>query len=458
MSSLRKKLTVFTTCKPFVGENGVMQRNAMATWQALDCPAILVGIEAGVDEQARKLGATNLRENAYHDSGMPYVNDVFAKAQQAIETPFCCYINSDILLPAHTVNAVQLLLTSTDVPDAFLLTSRRRNIPLCGELPESELARNEHLSSLDNQYGSWDSSTAVDFFLFPTGMFVDLPPFLFGRMQWDNWLLWKASDLGARVIDASLDMHLLHPIHGYAADGTNWLIRAHSDDAAANRDLAGGNSLTIDGALSDVLEDGTVKPAGSTELAKIKAACQPDPRKELGSGLVNLVQNFDHLSPQEIVDFCRTLLWRAGYFFPTLLETNPSPEDLKHLQNKLDRGTSEHDKALLLQGMVGGSMLDVLGEQASEQRPFLVWGAGAAGEKVIDFLTTNNLPIAGVLDSNLAIEGTEVRSLPVRHPDAALAPELHGQKPFVLIASMYAREIAEALEQRGYTFKQDYLG
>ena len=39
---------------------------------------------------------------------------------------------------------------------------------------------------------------------------------LIGRLWWDNWLVWKAGDLGAAVVDASPRILAVHQNHGYA--------------------------------------------------------------------------------------------------------------------------------------------------------------------------------------------------------------------------------------------------
>ena len=53
-----KMLTFFTTAKPFVGRNGVIQRNALKSWMLVhpDAEVILFGDDEGSAEVAKKLG------------------------------------------------------------------------------------------------------------------------------------------------------------------------------------------------------------------------------------------------------------------------------------------------------------------------------------------------------------------------------------------------------------------
>ena len=51
-------ITFFTTAKPFTGHNGIIQRNALASWTRVcpDAEVILFGDEEGAAETARELG------------------------------------------------------------------------------------------------------------------------------------------------------------------------------------------------------------------------------------------------------------------------------------------------------------------------------------------------------------------------------------------------------------------
>lgn len=458
MSSLSQQLTIFTTCKPFKGDIGVMQRNALETWRDLACPIIIVGTEQGVREHASQIGATHVADNRYHTSGMPYVNDVFSLAQNTVTTPYCCYINADILLPPNVGETLTTFLLAINQTSPFLLTARRRNVPLNKALPDDQEARKAELRCLDTEYGTWDSSSAVDFFLFPTGMFTDLPSFLFGRMQWDNWLLWKAREMGAQIIDASFDMHLLHPIHGYAGDGTNWLIRAHGEDAAANRQLAGENSLDISGACNRILRNGILQESNQADMTMLEAHCRPEPDKELKAGLACLTLPNAPEGPEELVDFCRTLLWRSGYFFPSLLDAGALNADVEAAMSLARSDKPVDEKARGLERLVSSKFLRILKKRHNSRRPIFIWGAGTAGLKVLDFLAANEIQPSGFLDSNRELSGKKVRSFPVAHPDDILPGDDGLARPFVLVASMYAKEIAKTLEKKGFTFKQDYMG
>ena len=56
--------------------------------------------------------------------------------------------------------------------------------------------------------------------MFTRGLFADLPPFAIGRPGYDPWLIWRAADLGADVIDATNFLWAIHQRHDYSHVGS----------------------------------------------------------------------------------------------------------------------------------------------------------------------------------------------------------------------------------------------
>jgi hypothetical protein len=80
----------------------------------------------------------------------------------------------------------------------------------------------------------------VDFFVFRKGLYDEVPPLVVGRSYWDHWLVWKALERGANVVDATNFMMAVHQNHGYGyhpqgKQGTN-----EDELARRNIELAGG--------------------------------------------------------------------------------------------------------------------------------------------------------------------------------------------------------------------------
>jgi hypothetical protein len=63
------------------------------------------------------------------------------------------------------------------------------------------------------QSGVLHQDAGIDYFAYRKGMWGDLPPFSLGRWSWDNWLVWRALNLGVPVIDATAVATAIHQNH-----------------------------------------------------------------------------------------------------------------------------------------------------------------------------------------------------------------------------------------------------
>jgi hypothetical protein len=69
----------------------------------------------------------------------------------------------------------------------------------------------------------------IDWFLFTRGLFAELPPFAIGRPGYDPWLIWKAAELGADVVDATAAVPAVHQRHDYRHVGTREAVFTGSE-------------------------------------------------------------------------------------------------------------------------------------------------------------------------------------------------------------------------------------
>ncbi len=103
-----RMFTVYTMLKPFKGYIGTIQRNALRSWTLLrPRPEIIMfGVEEGVAEAAREVGAIHIphvKRNAY---GTALVNDIFARAEREASNDLLCFINADIIVMSDFTEAV----------------------------------------------------------------------------------------------------------------------------------------------------------------------------------------------------------------------------------------------------------------------------------------------------------------------------------------------------------------
>jgi hypothetical protein len=202
------------------------------------CEIILYGDAEGGREAAEKFRLSydgDIRKNEY---GTPYLNDVFSKAQQAARNQLLCYVNCDIILTADLLNAVSMV---ERFKKRFLLSGRRWDL-LVDEPLDFSPGWQERLMAVVDKYGRSQPPSAMDYFVFSKGLWVDIPPFALGRTAWDNWLVFKARTQNIPVIDASEVVKAVHQAHDYShcqgGKGGIW----GGPEAEYNLCLAGGLS------------------------------------------------------------------------------------------------------------------------------------------------------------------------------------------------------------------------
>jgi len=453
-----KNITFFTTCKPFQGEAAILQENALMSWKRLGVPIIICGDEAGAKEMANKIGAQHIADINRNEQGTPYIKSIFSAAEKASKTPFLAYLNADIIVRQDVLKAMEAISKNFASQDPFLMTCRRRNIPLGFLLPGKENDCSATLSSLDQNYGSFDQSNAIDLFFFRRGLFDDIIPLVIGHMQWDNWLLWYAKYKGASIIDASWDAVLLHPIHGYYSDGSGLQQRSQGKEAAHNRLVAAGNSIDLNTATTHLLMNGDCHARTEQNYKRLRALCKPDPDKELRASLKSLSETIRDRNEGELLDCCRTVLWRLGQFFPflensTLTHSHVS-EGITSSLTLLDK--NDPSAALnILQDLVCDTFLKRVRLKQELGRPIYIRGSGLAGQHMLTFLKRHLVKVAAFLDEDKKKAGTIIHGVPVmNHPREGYP----GPSPYIVIASMYMAEITTAYAAQNLQFHEDYTG
>ena len=123
----------------------------------------------------------------------------------------------------------------------------------------------------------------MDWFVFPAGLFGEVPPFAIGRAGFDNWLVWKARQVGV-VVDATNDVRAVHQPHGYEHVEGGMDEAYYGEEAARNLELAGGKGhvYTLHDA-SHVLRDGKLRP--QPRRAPALARERPQARLEVGKAM-----------------------------------------------------------------------------------------------------------------------------------------------------------------------------
>ncbi len=235
----------------------MIQRNALKSWTLLrpDVDVILFGDDAGAAETARDLGLRHEPEVARNRFGTKRLDAMFLRAQEIARHDVLCYCNCDIVLLQDFCAA---LARVRGAHRRFLVVGRRWDTDITEPLDFADAAWQRRAEALAHERGVQQPGWSIDYFAFPRGLYAQMPALVIGRVWWDHWLVWKAREQGAEVVDASEVVTAIHQNHGYAYHPQGVHGVWNDEQAAENYRLAGGrwHLRTIDDATHILGADG----------------------------------------------------------------------------------------------------------------------------------------------------------------------------------------------------------
>jgi hypothetical protein len=208
-------LTFFTTAKPFEGHVGIIQRNAIRSWQRLhpDVEIILMGDDAGAAEACAEMGLRHIPTVRRNQYGTKYLADIYDQAQAAARHELVCHINCDIILVAEFLRAVR---QAAALDKRFLMAGRRWDVDVTAPIDFADREWERRIVDLAVKTNRQRPPQWIDYFVFSRGLYAgQVPAFVIGRPGWDNWLLWYPLSLGVPVLDASEIVRAVHQNHDY---------------------------------------------------------------------------------------------------------------------------------------------------------------------------------------------------------------------------------------------------
>jgi hypothetical protein len=250
-------ITFFTTAKAFRGHSAVIQRNALKSWTLLhpDVEVILFGDDEGAAEACRELGLRHEFHVEHHESGMKYLNYMFARAQQIARHDYLCYSNCDIVLMDDFWKAFEKVAAWRK---RFLLVGRRWDTDVTQPIDFADPHWASNLRGLALSTGFHQSPGWIDFFAFSKGLYGHVPPLVVGRSYWDNWLVWTAISARVPVVDSTDFVVPVHQNHeyGYHPQG-KWGTGA-DPLAKRNEELRGDSAGTVLDSTHRLTADGRI--------------------------------------------------------------------------------------------------------------------------------------------------------------------------------------------------------
>jgi hypothetical protein len=233
-------LTIFTTPKPFIGHDNIIQTNAIKSWTLLQpaCEIILMGKDAGIHEVSSRMGVKHYPDIECNEYGTPLLSSIFFTAQKMTNSELMCYINADIILMSDFLPAVEKLVHGIK-KRKYLMVGQRWDLDIDELLDFDRIGWEKELRLRLKNNGQLHPKTGIDYFLYSKGLFNDIPPFAIGRTFWDNWLIYRARKCGASVIDASEVVTAIHQNHDYSHTIQGYSGVWKGPEALKNRELAG---------------------------------------------------------------------------------------------------------------------------------------------------------------------------------------------------------------------------
>jgi hypothetical protein len=207
--------TLFSTPKKFDGHIAVIQRNAIASWTRMNPTPeiILFGTDPGTAEIASEFGLRHVPTVKCNEWGTPLVSDLFAQAQELATGAAVCYVNADIILFDDFAQAISRVAAWSD---KFLMVGRRTDLDIKDPINFLQDDWAAQIRNRARREGKLQIARSIDYFAFSRGLYPPMPPLAIGRFWWDNWLLWKARSLQAKVVDATKAVLVVHQNHDYS--------------------------------------------------------------------------------------------------------------------------------------------------------------------------------------------------------------------------------------------------
>lgn len=240
-------LSIAAIPKPMTGDAAVAQGNAIRSWARL-APHVEIflfgnGDDASLAALAQETSAVFLPVTT-NELGTPRLQPAWSRFRQLARGQVLAWINSDIIVDTALAEVARDLIDSA--PHSFLAIGQRTEYTVAGPVDFDDHGAVNRLMTEARQRGRIASAVCKDYFLFSPDLFAadEVPDFLVGRGNWDNWMVARAHQRGAAVIDVSGMLLAIHQSHPYRhVPGGRRAAYVTGPEARYNQRLAGGRRL-----------------------------------------------------------------------------------------------------------------------------------------------------------------------------------------------------------------------
>ena len=242
-----KRVTFFTAPKAFVGMFDVIQQNAINSWVSL-CPKpeiILCGNDNGIANFAAEKKLLHVPDIKVSESGVPRLDDMFLRASDLASNDILVYTNCDMIFTQDIILAIEKV--DEKFPEEFLIVGQRIDVAIPELIDFTKSNWEDNLRNQVAKTGKLHPVCGIDYFVFRKKSWRKFPPFIVGRIAWDNWFMGEALRRNHDVIDATTAIFAVHSNHDYSHAPTIANIRK-CKDADLNRSLAREKPVFINSA------------------------------------------------------------------------------------------------------------------------------------------------------------------------------------------------------------------
>lgn len=236
-------LTLFACPKPFLGIFNILQRNAIQSWRRLgpEVEVILMGDENGTSEVAKEFCIHHIPDVVRNQYGTPLIRSLFDRAQEEARFDRLCYVNADLILMSNFITAIKRVVV--EMPQS-LMVGRRWNLDLKEPVNFDANWEDWLLTELAHR-GKLYYQFAIDYFVYPKGIWGEIPSLAVGRPGWDIWMLYRARTLNIPMVDITKMVSVVHQNHDYSHHPDGWKGAMKGKEAKQNIEISGGMAYSL---------------------------------------------------------------------------------------------------------------------------------------------------------------------------------------------------------------------
>ena len=229
------KVIVATAPKKFIGNVGIIQRNAIQSWiNVFGSENIYLFGDDETAVNARLLGVNYARPE-YSNTKVPLFDSI-AESCQKVDCDYISYVNSDIVFVENFDNIIFKL--NQFLGKKIFITGRRINTNLNEEIDfAGDWQKKIRLLASE---GIIAPPEWIDYFIFHKNIIQNLPPLRIGRAGFDNYIIYLMKKRYVPIIDTTGTILALHQTHSYFHHPQGQKGVWYGEDAKENLRISGG--------------------------------------------------------------------------------------------------------------------------------------------------------------------------------------------------------------------------